>query len=149
MYIMYMRSYFFLFKQKTAYAMRISDWSSDVCSSDLERHDHVEPRPERPGVAAEPLHRPFAPLGHRLDAGEDRRDGQRHDDDHENRKSRVHPDAPLLARPAPPRPHAPLLPQPPAPVPRPPPPRRAPLAPAHVCTPPTTTPPAYPLPPPN
>src|SRR3546814_3056043 len=29
-------SYFFLFfKQKTAYEMRISDWSSDVCSSDL------------------------------------------------------------------------------------------------------------------
>src|SRR3546814_12204017 len=31
------RSYFcfFFFKQKTAYEMRISDWSSDVCSSDL------------------------------------------------------------------------------------------------------------------
>src|SRR3546814_1700511 len=28
---------FFLFKQKTAYEMRISDWSSDVCSSDLHR----------------------------------------------------------------------------------------------------------------
>src|SRR3546814_5057829 len=28
-------SSFFLFKQKTAYEMRISDWSSDVCSSDL------------------------------------------------------------------------------------------------------------------
>src|SRR3546814_4171308 len=27
---------FFFFKQKTAYEMRISDWSSDVCSSDLE-----------------------------------------------------------------------------------------------------------------
>src|SRR3546814_1695997 len=27
---------FFLFKQKTAYEIRISDWSSDVCSSDLE-----------------------------------------------------------------------------------------------------------------
>src|SRR3546814_20615681 len=26
---------FFFFKQKTAYVMRISDWSSDVCSSDL------------------------------------------------------------------------------------------------------------------
>src|SRR3546814_12710832 len=35
--------YFFFFKQKTAYEMRISDWSSDVCSSDLavvaERHN--------------------------------------------------------------------------------------------------------------
>src|SRR3546814_6680594 len=29
---------FFFFKQKTAYEMRISDWSSDVCSSDLLRH---------------------------------------------------------------------------------------------------------------
>src|SRR3546814_20120088 len=27
--------FFFFFKQKTAYGMRISDWSSDVCSSDL------------------------------------------------------------------------------------------------------------------
>src|SRR3546814_11234074 len=33
---------FFFFKQKTAYEVRISDWSSDVCSSDLElpRHFH-------------------------------------------------------------------------------------------------------------
>src|SRR3546814_2337014 len=29
---------FFFFKQKTAYEMRISDWSSDVCSSDLMQH---------------------------------------------------------------------------------------------------------------
>src|SRR3546814_1449648 len=29
--------FFFFFKQKTAYEMRISDWSSDVCSSDLIR----------------------------------------------------------------------------------------------------------------
>src|SRR3546814_8005142 len=28
--------FFFFFKQKTAYDMRISDWSSDVCSSDLD-----------------------------------------------------------------------------------------------------------------
>src|SRR3546814_7231490 len=28
---------FFFFKHKTAYEMRISDWSSDVCSSDLKR----------------------------------------------------------------------------------------------------------------
>src|SRR3546814_8514984 len=27
--------FFFIFKQKTSYEMRISDWSSDVCSSDL------------------------------------------------------------------------------------------------------------------
>src|SRR3546814_9524395 len=30
---------FFFFKQKTAYEMRISDWSSDVCSSDLADDD--------------------------------------------------------------------------------------------------------------
>src|SRR3546814_6711272 len=29
--------FFFVFKQKTAYEMRISDWSSDVCSSDLDK----------------------------------------------------------------------------------------------------------------
>src|SRR3546814_393882 len=32
---MYISFLFFFFKQKTAYEMRISDWSSDVCSSDL------------------------------------------------------------------------------------------------------------------
>src|SRR3546814_4998086 len=32
-------SFFFFFKQKTAYEMRISDWSSDVCSSDLQGQD--------------------------------------------------------------------------------------------------------------
>src|SRR3546814_3714337 len=31
--------FFFFFKQKTAYEMRISDWSSDVCSSDLLAED--------------------------------------------------------------------------------------------------------------
>src|SRR3546814_16009628 len=32
---------FFFFKQKTAYEMRISDWSSDVCSSDLVARDGI------------------------------------------------------------------------------------------------------------
>src|SRR3546814_6435346 len=55
----------FLFKQKTAYEMRISDWSSDVCSSDLGHAarspgpaqglaggvDAIRPVPVRPGVA--------------------------------------------------------------------------------------------------
>src|SRR3546814_3243023 len=37
MYVMFVYNhYFFFFKQKTAYEMRISDWSSDVCSSDLD-----------------------------------------------------------------------------------------------------------------
>src|SRR3546814_11872327 len=34
---------FFFFKQKTAYEMRISDWSSDVCSSDLGNRDRAGP----------------------------------------------------------------------------------------------------------
>src|SRR3546814_9134517 len=33
--------FFFFFQQKTAYEMRISDWSSDVCSSDLELNGMV------------------------------------------------------------------------------------------------------------
>src|SRR3546814_1300300 len=33
--VVFLYSSFFFFKQKTAYEMRISDWSSDVCSSDL------------------------------------------------------------------------------------------------------------------
>src|SRR3546814_9784191 len=36
--LFYLLFLFFFFKQKTAYEMRISDWSSDVCSSDLCRH---------------------------------------------------------------------------------------------------------------
>src|SRR3546814_6242277 len=40
--------FFFFFKQKTAYEMRISDWSSDVCSSDLMQNaagSWVQPQP--------------------------------------------------------------------------------------------------------
>src|SRR3546814_1478892 len=41
-------SFFFFFKHKTAYEMRISDWSSDVCSSDLAtRITDVLPQVER------------------------------------------------------------------------------------------------------
>src|SRR3546814_16825227 len=36
--------FFFFFKQKTAYEMRISDWSSDVCSSDLLQDPSVKYR---------------------------------------------------------------------------------------------------------
>src|SRR3546814_20812875 len=48
-------SFFFFFKQKTAYEMRISDWSSDVCSSDL--------APPQPGDDAgeDRAHRPHLP----------------------------------------------------------------------------------------
>src|SRR3546814_6259953 len=41
-------SYFFFFKQKTAYEMRISDWSSDVCSSDLIHHVARQVRRRQP-----------------------------------------------------------------------------------------------------
>src|SRR3546814_2707094 len=63
---------FFFFKQKTAYEMRISDWSSDVCSSDLERlADHVaahvgEFRELHVLVGVVPLH----PLGPALQGGD-------------------------------------------------------------------------------
>src|SRR3546814_1377497 len=45
---------FFFFKQKTAYEMRISDWSSDVCSSDLYFRRGAARRPRRRGPAAPP-----------------------------------------------------------------------------------------------
>src|SRR3546814_11013731 len=52
----------FFFKQKTAYEMRISDWSSDVCSSDLSRERAAAGAPHqasrRPRTAAG---RPFLP----------------------------------------------------------------------------------------
>src|SRR3546814_8204833 len=38
---------FFFFKQKTAYEMRISDWSSDVCSSDLRETSLFRPSIQR------------------------------------------------------------------------------------------------------
>src|SRR3546814_10487511 len=66
--------FFFFFKQKTAYEMRISDWSSDVCSSDLtggyslyeakrQRHDNAHPFPssvdvEHFAAARRPQHDP-------------------------------------------------------------------------------------------
>src|SRR3546814_2045466 len=37
--------FFFFFKQKTAYEMRISDWSSDVCSSDLGTQETLRATP--------------------------------------------------------------------------------------------------------
>src|SRR3546814_4030408 len=46
---------FFFFKQKTAYEMRISDWSSDVCSSDLRikgTAGHVQDRRDAFDIAA-------------------------------------------------------------------------------------------------
>src|SRR3546814_7044339 len=48
----------FFFKQKTAYEMRISDWSSDVCSSDLAlaiRRTEGDDDPQRGIQASQPL----------------------------------------------------------------------------------------------
>src|SRR3546814_3251277 len=50
--------FFVFFKQKTAYEMRISDWSSDVCSSDLRLQRHSV------GLAAARTHRPGQPYRH-------------------------------------------------------------------------------------
>src|SRR3546814_10456168 len=44
--IIYSKCCFFFFKQKTAYEMRISDWSSDVCSSDLRQHFRMKGKVE-------------------------------------------------------------------------------------------------------
>src|SRR3546814_13775122 len=58
-----MMCFFFFFKQKTAYEMRISDWSSDVCSSDLRPLD-----PRRRSRRRRSGGRAGAPLVRRLDA---------------------------------------------------------------------------------
>src|SRR3546814_6212846 len=54
-----MLSFFFFFKQKTAYEMRISDWSSDVCSSDLEGRGEDQAQPDQGG--REPFLQPVPP----------------------------------------------------------------------------------------
>src|SRR3546814_19369304 len=58
---------FFFFKQKTAYEMRISDWSSDVCSSDLLVHADdaagvLLPARGRLVRQGHPRHHPRAPV---------------------------------------------------------------------------------------
>src|SRR3546814_2138559 len=62
--------FFFFFKQKTAYEMRISDWSSDVCSSDLER-SAVDDQPCRnikdPVGFDQPVLRQCAPARNKID----------------------------------------------------------------------------------
>src|SRR3546814_17500630 len=55
---MFVLFYFlFLFKQKTAYEMRISDWSSDVCSSDLSSRDRRLREAADAGAAGSALRR--------------------------------------------------------------------------------------------
>src|SRR3546814_4618618 len=50
MWTLFMYGIFFFFKQKTAYEMRISDWSSDVCSSDLHRPQRDTALPRQIGA---------------------------------------------------------------------------------------------------
>src|SRR3546814_13844790 len=52
---------FFFFKQKTAYEMRISDWSSDVCSSDLSSRTN-----DRCATVGASMRRPVSLRGKRL-----------------------------------------------------------------------------------
>src|SRR3546814_12750269 len=68
---------FFFFKQKTAYEMRISDWSSDVCSSDLtgpdQRPCHWQGAPDRAWHRHSPERRPCWPSALPLRCGPDRK----------------------------------------------------------------------------
>src|SRR3546814_4020372 len=58
---------FFCFKQKTAYEMRISDWSSDVCSSDLCAGKDAARRADEAGVGEGALHaQPSTPRARRV-----------------------------------------------------------------------------------
>src|SRR3546814_6126845 len=61
---------FFFFKQKTAYEMRISDWSSDVCSSDLMPRLFIPSCRRNPGSAAD------LPADQRRARSEERRVGK-------------------------------------------------------------------------
>src|SRR3546814_8897940 len=57
------RGFFYFIKQKTAYEMRISDWSSDVCSSDLQTEKH-----RQRDIAAGTQQQAFAQQAQRLQA---------------------------------------------------------------------------------
>src|SRR3546814_2444717 len=80
-FLVYFVLFFFFFKQKTAYEMRISDWSSDVCSSDLRRLARRRGRrgdalrAARPATARawQPLRRAAGPRGAVGSGGGDRR----------------------------------------------------------------------------
>src|SRR3546814_10784829 len=89
----------FFFKQKTAYEMRISDWSSDVCSSDLlDGRAQAEAIARRGKIGHQrqvDVHRPFLPqlvaeLADRLEEGQafDVADGAADFADHERSEER-------------------------------------------------------------
>src|SRR3546814_3606933 len=76
--------FFFFFKQKTAYEMRISDWSSDVCSSDLGHREGTD------GLTR--LARPFLRLCAALSVGAWRTTGDQRQRQHrKQRLACVHP----------------------------------------------------------
>src|SRR3546814_10371253 len=64
---------FFFFKQKTAYEMRISDWSSDVCSSDLCRCTRAMSKRRGSGRLRRPMPRPTSPSARRVPPPDDER----------------------------------------------------------------------------
>src|SRR3546814_11111101 len=55
--------FLFFFKQKTAYEMRISDWSSDVCSSDLRQPLRRSAARQDPDMGVAPDHRDRGDIG--------------------------------------------------------------------------------------
>src|SRR3546814_13579050 len=71
----------FFFKQKTAYEMRISDWSSDVCSSDREPGDDAGEDDQRHAVADAALSHLLA-HPHQEHRACGQRDHRRHDETH-------------------------------------------------------------------
>src|SRR5216117_4607990 len=137
--------FFFFFKQKTAYEIRKGDWSSDVCSSDLQRHRRACGLPVRRHAGA-------ADGAFEQQAG-DRKSvvegksvlpcvdlGGRRIIKKKN-KNHHQPPTPTPPTPPPPPPHPPPPPPPPTPPPPLPPPPPPPL-------PPPTPPPPTPPPPP-
>src|SRR3546814_1322317 len=61
--------FFFFFKQKTAYEMRISDWSSDVCSSDLWASGVTMRNERQRGHSGDPAHENDDPAHQQIMAG--------------------------------------------------------------------------------
>src|SRR3546814_4150587 len=70
---------FFFFKQKTAYEMRISDWSSDVCSSDLHERGCGD---EQNGMHSEPQQQPDPDINQRVMDHEEYDGIPAHEDQH-------------------------------------------------------------------
>src|SRR3546814_4174521 len=82
-FMLHLDFFFFFFKQKTAYEMRISDWSSDVCSSDLGAHlclrrtaVNALKLTEHAGERVLRLNRPAGDLLDKLARSEERRVGK-------------------------------------------------------------------------